>query len=292
MMRTPPRIELRERVGGIGSRLWIWLPATEQRRYVLPLLCLLLASLACAQPLQLHPTTDASLTHAAAWSEPGAAAAGCGGSQAPATCSAAHAIPAHAALAPEDVESVCEEYGVLPLAPEVAARGRVIVDCFMFNNEFDMLLVRLLELAPVVDFFVLVEANVSHSGVHKPALFAHHAHLFQAFAPQLVHVQLHAGDFEAATAALPAQSRNWAWEEYSRAAVSRGLRRIERLLQRALAPSDVVMVADVDEVPRRAFARSLRLCAVPLPAKMSMVFFYYSLRCRPCRPTPRAAASS
>ena len=64
------------------------------------------------------------------------------------------------------------------------------------------------------------------------------------------------------------------------------------LLQRALQPSDVVMVADVDEVPRRAFARSLRLCAVPLPAKMSMVFFYYSLRCRPCQPTPRAAASS
>ena len=128
---------------------------------------------------------------------------------------------------------------------------------------------------------------------YKPALFARHKHLFAAFAPQLVHVQLHAGDFQAATAQLPhGQSKvNWAWEEYSRAAVSQGLRRIERLLQRALQPSDVVMVADVDEVPRRAFARSLRLCAVPLPAKMSMAFFYYSLRSSPNAARCSAASS-
>ena len=174
-MRISPRILLRERargVGGISSRLWIWLPATEQRRFLLPVLSMLLASLACAQPLQLQlqlqPTTDASLTDAAAWSEPGAAAAGCGGSQAPATCAAARAIPVH-----DDVDSVCEEHGVLPLDPEAAARGRVVVDCFMFNNELDMLLVRLVELSPVVDYFVLVEANVSHSGLYKPALFLH-----------------------------------------------------------------------------------------------------------------------
>ncbi len=108
-----------------------------------------------------------------------------------------------------------------------------------------------------------------------------------------MHVQLHARDFQAATAQLPhgGSKKNWAWEEYSRAAVSVGLRRIEHLLQRALQPSDIVMVADVDEVPRRAFARSLRLCAVPLPAKMSMAFFYYSLRSSPNAARCSAASS-
>jgi hypothetical protein len=37
-------------------------------------------------------------------------------------------------------------------------------------------------------------------------------------------------------------------------------------------------VTDVDEVPSRAFVRGLRLCDAALPAKMNMLFFYYSLR--------------
>jgi hypothetical protein len=171
---------------------------------------------------------------------------------------------------------------MLPRTADAAplhAHGRsVIVDSFMFNNEFDILLVRLRELAQVVDYFVLVEANVSHSGLPKQALFAQHAHLFSAFEPQLVRVQLDEVDYSAATAAPHRSKVNWAWEEHSRAAIVRGLKRVEHLIQRKLASSDIVIVTDVDEVPSRTFVRGLRLCNVSLPAKMNMHFFYYSLR--------------
>ncbi len=57
-----------------------------------------------------------------------------------------------------------------------------------------------------------------------------------------------------------------------------GLRRVERLIQRNLTSSEIVMVSDADEVPSRTFVCGLRLCNVALPTKMNMMFFYYSLR--------------
>jgi hypothetical protein len=236
----------------------------------------LLVALACAEPLHLLPATDASLTDSRPWCD-AACSHNSDSGAAPATCAAT-------AFDYGD-EALCEEFGLQPRAPDASLHGvpvppqRVIIDSFMFNNEFDVLLVRLQELAPVVDYFILVEADVSHSGMHKPALFAQHSHLFHAFAAKVVHVQLHASDFAAATKSAAAQKKSWAWEEYSRAAVARGLQQIELKLQRSFTQHDVVMVTDVDELPSRAVARALRSCNVQLPAKLSMMFFYYSLRC-------------
>jgi len=247
-----------------------------RKRPRLPILALCLLLLASASPLQVKPITDALLTDLRSWSAPGCDEGGAN-SAAWATCGGGddHADES-------DVDYMCEELGMRPHATHASplhAHGRsVIVDSFMFNNEFDILLVRLRELAQVVDYFVLVEANVSHSGLPKQALFAEHAHLFSAFAPQLVRVQLDEVDYRAATAAAPPSKVNWAWEEHSRAAIARGLQLVEHLMQRKLASSDIVIVTDVDEVPSRTFVRGLRLCNVTLPAKMNMNFFYYSLR--------------
>ena len=44
----------------------------------------------------------------------------------------------------------------------------MIYDCFCFFNELDLLEIRLNELNPVVDKFVLVEATMTHNGDKKP----------------------------------------------------------------------------------------------------------------------------
>ena len=44
----------------------------------------------------------------------------------------------------------------------------MIYDCFIFFNEFDLLEIRLNELDNIVDKFVLVEANFTHSSKEKP----------------------------------------------------------------------------------------------------------------------------
>ena len=55
----------------------------------------------------------------------------------------------------------------------------MIVDCFPFFNELDILEIRLNSLAPYVDRFVLTECNVTHSGNQKPLFFAENKERFK-----------------------------------------------------------------------------------------------------------------
>ena len=47
----------------------------------------------------------------------------------------------------------------------------MLIDCFIFYNEIDILKKRLRYLSPVVDKFVLVESSVTHRGVEKELLY-------------------------------------------------------------------------------------------------------------------------
>ena len=46
-----------------------------------------------------------------------------------------------------------------------------VVDCFMFNNELDMLELRLLNHDQFADWMVIVESPTTHSGYSKPLVF-------------------------------------------------------------------------------------------------------------------------
>ena len=46
-----------------------------------------------------------------------------------------------------------------------------IYDCFNFFNELDILEIRLNTLYEYVDYFVIVESNLTHSGEQKPFYF-------------------------------------------------------------------------------------------------------------------------
>ena len=45
---------------------------------------------------------------------------------------------------------------------------RKIYDCFNFFNELDLLEIRLNTLYDIVDYFVIIESNLTHSGEVKP----------------------------------------------------------------------------------------------------------------------------
>src|SRR5688572_16710555 len=63
-----------------------------------------------------------------------------------------------------------------------------IFDCFLFFNELDVLDIRLHELAPIVDRFVLAEARLTFSGRDKPLYFHQNRELFAPFLDRIVHV--------------------------------------------------------------------------------------------------------
>ena len=113
-----------------------------------------------------------------------------------------------------------------------------IYDTFPFFNEFDVLELRLRELDPVVDTFVLVEATQTHSGLPKPLYFRENAHRFAEFAHKIVSVVVDA---------WPPKAGPWIRERFQRDAIRRGLTHCQ--------DEDWILMSDVDEIPSAAAVR-------------------------------------
>ena len=62
----------------------------------------------------------------------------------------------------------------------------MILDCFPFFNELDILQLRLYELADVVDKFVFIEASQTHTGKSKPFYYEENKQLFEKYAHKIV----------------------------------------------------------------------------------------------------------
>lgn len=118
----------------------------------------------------------------------------------------------------------------------------MIYDCFSFFNELDLLEIRLNELNPVVDKFVLVEATITHNGDKKPLYYAENKSRFEKFAEKIIHVVVGAEDMKRAEAGETFQKRAWMRENIQRNAISKGLANA--------SGEDVIMVSDLDEIPK------------------------------------------
>jgi glycosyltransferase involved in cell wall biosynthesis len=129
---------------------------------------------------------------------------------------------------------------IAPTLPAPPPGGRKIYDCFQFHNELDLLELRLAELSPMVDHFVLVEATYTHAGTPKPLYFAENRRRFAAYADKIIHVVVDddPGGFA------------WVREGHQRQAILRGLTRA--------GPTDMVIIGDADEILRPAVVQRLR----------------------------------
>src|SRR4029077_14566537 len=106
-----------------------------------------------------------------------------------------------------------------------------IWDCFMFGGELDLLEHRLIELADVVDYFVLCESARTHSGREKPLYYLDNRERFARWENQIVHV----------VADLPEHATDaWRHEELQR-------RSIRDVLRERVSPDDAIVMGDLDE---------------------------------------------
>jgi len=112
-----------------------------------------------------------------------------------------------------------------------------IIDAFIFNNELDILEIRLEEMSPAVDWFVLVEGNRDFKGDPKPMEYDLHKDRFAKFHDKIIHVKVE--DY-------PENVDAWAREAWTRNATLRGVRQVPDL-----GPEDWVILSDVDEIIRR-----------------------------------------
>lgn len=110
----------------------------------------------------------------------------------------------------------------------------MIIDSFLFFNELDLLEVRLNELSPYVDKFLLVEAHHTFQGEAKPLYYAENRERFAKFNDRIIHVvaDLPQGD---------TYEHGWERERASRDAVAKGLEGL---------PGDaILLLSDLDEIP-------------------------------------------
>lgn len=110
-----------------------------------------------------------------------------------------------------------------------------------FLNEIDLLEVRLRELEGVVDVHVIAESPRTYAGAEKPLHFAEQRHRFDPWLDQIRYVVT--TRLESVVHQRFGERERWARENGQRAALAEGLDGLE--------PQDVVILSDVDEIPRR-----------------------------------------
>lgn len=108
-----------------------------------------------------------------------------------------------------------------------------IYDCFTFFNELDVVEIRLEELWNTVDYFVISESNLSHSGNKKEYVFENNKERFAKYWDKIRLIKVDD---------MPETTDSWVRERHQRKCLERGLTDLE--------PEDLVIVSDCDEVPR------------------------------------------
>lgn len=130
-----------------------------------------------------------------------------------------------------------------------------------FLNEVDLLEVRLRELEGLVDVHVIAESPRTYAGAEKPLHFAEQRHRFDPWLDSIRYVVT--TRLESVTHQRFGDRVRWQRENGQRAALAEGLDGLE--------PDDVVILSDVDEIPRRSTVlryiagRAHQLVAPPLP---------------------------
>ena len=113
----------------------------------------------------------------------------------------------------------------------------MIYDAFTFFNEMDLLEIRLNYLYDHVNFFVLSEATVTHSGKPKPLFFDENKDRYEKFLDKIIHVVVNDMPLQI----FKERGDRWLLENYQRNTLKDGLHNIQ--------DNDIVMISDLDEIP-------------------------------------------
>ena len=142
----------------------------------------------------------------------------------------------------------------------------MVIDCFPFFNELDLLEVRLNELSDIVDVFFLCEATLTHNGTPKKLFFEENKDRFAKFLPRIRHIVL---DDYSGIDRNEAKSMERYHKQYGLNAV---------MSQMQPTPNDVIILSDCDEIPRassitEALGMDWNFAALHQPC------FYYWMNC-------------
>ena len=144
-----------------------------------------------------------------------------------------------------------------------------IIDCFIFYNEYNLLLLRFTELYDIVDQFVIVEATSTHSGKNKELNFKNNLQLYEKFLDKVTYIIVND---------MPNNNNAWDNENYQRACIDKGIKKLE------LDNKDIIMINDCDEISNKKLLKDIKNNKIVINEEyiygLDMDFYYYNFTCK------------
>jgi beta-1,4-mannosyl-glycoprotein beta-1,4-N-acetylglucosaminyltransferase len=131
----------------------------------------------------------------------------------------------------------------------------------MFFNEVELLDLRLRTLDSIVDYFVIAETNITHTGKPKPYYFDYFKFQFKKYDRKIIHVKV----------PLEPNINPWIVENAHRDLIGLGIK--------DAGPEDYIIISDADEIPNPKAV----LCGIDLGYEqfgLLQKLFYYYVNCQ------------
>jgi beta-1,4-mannosyl-glycoprotein beta-1,4-N-acetylglucosaminyltransferase len=157
----------------------------------------------------------------------------------------------------------------------------MIVDCFSFFNEYDVLEGRLEYLYATVDYFVIIESDRAHNGSPKPFNFANNVARYEKYMDKILYfpyVSKTVEHYLKQAVVDPTFSPSMLMDHAQRNHMAHALK--------LFGPEVFVMISDLDEIPsHRAINYATLNLRVNMPAiGLVQDMFYYNLKQKQVNP--------
>lgn len=146
----------------------------------------------------------------------------------------------------------------------------MIIDSFMFGLEYelDLLEIRLEYLSPIVDKFILVEAEFTQLGYEKPLFFDKNKNRFKKYLDKIIHIKLDKPICVGRAAIENNKIFGWENENYQRNQIARAI---------DANANDLIILSDLDEIPSIESILYYINCGHVFPVSLEQEMFYYYL---------------
>nr|XP_043620947.1 beta-1,4-mannosyl-glycoprotein 4-beta-N-acetylglucosaminyltransferase-like [Erigeron canadensis]XP_043620948.1 beta-1,4-mannosyl-glycoprotein 4-beta-N-acetylglucosaminyltransferase-like [Erigeron canadensis] len=158
------------------------------------------------------------------------------------------------------MENLCRLHGW-----SLSSEPRSVYDAILFNNEVDLLELRWRELYPYVTKFIILESNMTFTGIPKPLTFALNRERFSFAEEKVVY------GFLPVELAPGVHVDPFLIESHHRSIMN------ELIRQSGISDGDLLIVSDTDEIPSSHTVKLLRSCdGLPTVLHLEMRNYVYS----------------
>ena len=155
----------------------------------------------------------------------------------------------------------------------------MILDCFTFFNELDLLEGRLEYLYSHVDFFILTEANLTFAGNPKPMHFRNNLKRYKQYLDKVLYWPLWLDKTALDTSYNPITNSHWLVEHTQRNYLA--------LAAKQFSEDSIVLINDLDEIPLiSAIQESIKYLNEFKAITLLQDYYWYNLKQKQMNPWP------